>query len=309
MKSANVLEVVELGRDLFVRHIIRPPIKDHIINTILSLLHIERDGYVINRSAITNCVEALFLLSDHPDGTSVYKRYLEPEILRQSDVYYKAEAARLLETCDALEYLRRVNVSPLLPLSTGLPPFSLRQVQARFSEEQSRAHQYLSLQTSAPLQAILQDTLLTPHLQTLIDMASSGLNAMIDHDKLDDLSRLYQLFSLVPEGVPSLRRSLKASIQKRGTELNSVSMEGREIADGDAEDDPDPAAKGKTKAKPRPSNAGAHGLALALRWVEAVLQLKDKFDHVWEVSFKNNREIESGLNEVINISFICYFSD
>ncbi|KAI0250273.1 Cullin-domain-containing protein [Lactifluus subvellereus] len=275
--------VVELGRDLFVRHIIRPPIKDHVINTILSLLHIERDGYVINRSAITNCVEALLLLSDHPDGTSVYKRYLEPEILRQSDVYYKAEAARLLETCNALEYLRRV--------------------QARFSEEESRAHQYLSLQTLVPLRAILQDTLLTPHLQTLIDMANSGLNVMIDHDKLDDLSRLYQLFSLVPEGVPSLRRSLKVSVQRRGTELNSVSMEGRELADGDAEDDPDLAAKGKAKTKARPTNAGAHGLALALRWVEDVLRLKDKFDRVWEVSFKNNREIESGLNEAFE-SFI-----
>jgi Cullin family len=113
VKSANVLEVVELGRDLFVKHIIRPPIKDHVINTILSLLQIERDGYVINRSAITNCVEALLLLSDNSDGTSVYKQYLEPEILRQSDAYYKAEAARLLETCDAVEYLRRVNISSL----------------------------------------------------------------------------------------------------------------------------------------------------------------------------------------------------
>jgi Cullin family len=120
VKSANALEVVELGRDLFVRHIIRPPIKDYVISTVLSLLHIERDGYVINRSAITNCVEALLLLSDNPEGASVYKQYLEPEILRQSDVYYKAEAARLLETCDALEYLRRVKYPPLLVAVLGL---------------------------------------------------------------------------------------------------------------------------------------------------------------------------------------------
>jgi len=114
VKSANLLEVVDLGRDLFVKHIIRPPIKDHIINAILSLLHIERDGYVINRSAITSCVDALSKLSDSSDGTTIYKRHLEPEILRESEVYYKAEASRLLETCDALEYLRRVNVSSLI---------------------------------------------------------------------------------------------------------------------------------------------------------------------------------------------------
>jgi cullin 3 len=114
VKSANLLEVVDLGRDLFVKHIIRPPIKAHVINTILSLLHIERDGYVINRSAITSCVDTLSKLSDSSDGMTVYKQYLEPEILSQSEAYYKAEAGRLLETCDTLEYLRRVNILSLI---------------------------------------------------------------------------------------------------------------------------------------------------------------------------------------------------
>ena len=132
-------------------------------------------------------------------------------------------------------------------------------------------------------------------------MPSSGLDAMIDLDKHDDLSRIYHLYSLVPEGVPSLRQSLKTSIQRRGIELNTGSMEG-ELRDGDAEDDLDPSAKGKGKAKSRPPTS-AHGLALALRWVEGVLQLKDKFDGIGETAFKSDREIESGHNEVINIAF------
>jgi cullin 3 len=128
VKSANVLEVVELGRDLFVKHIVRPPIKDHVITAILSLLRIERDGFVINRSAVTNCVDALLQLSDHPDGISVYTRYLEPEILRQSVAYYKAEAERLLETCDTPEYLRRVCPSPFFhwPASLSVRTFRPR---------------------------------------------------------------------------------------------------------------------------------------------------------------------------------------
>ena len=113
MKSANVLEVVELGRDLFVKHIIRPLIKDHVVNAILTLLHIERTGYVINRSAIKNCVDLMLQFSDSSYGTTMYRRYLEPLILRQSYVYYSAEAGRLLETCDTLEYLRRVKLLSL----------------------------------------------------------------------------------------------------------------------------------------------------------------------------------------------------
>lgn len=81
-------------------------------------------------------------------------------------------------------------------------------------------------------------------------------------------------------------------------DLNASSMEGRELGDGDVEDDLDPSSKGKGKAKARPPTS-AHGLTLALRWVEGVLQLKDSFDGIWETAFKSNREIESGLNEVI----------
>lgn len=132
-------------------------------------------------------------------------------------------------------------------------------------------------------------------------MPNSGLDAMVDHDKIDDLSRLYSLYGLVHEGVPCLRRSLKSSIEKRGAELNKVSMEGREASDAGVEDEPDPSPKAKGKAKSRPPNAGAHGLALALRWVEDVLHMKDKFDRILETAFKSNREIESGINEVIRI--------
>ena len=133
MKSANLLEVVGLGRDLFVKHVVHPPIKDHTINSILSLMHIERDGYVISRSAIMSCVDTLSKLSDSSDGTTVYKQYLEPEILSQSKAYYKAEAGNLLETYDTAEYLRRV----IILSHRHLVSFALRsprQVQSCLSE-------------------------------------------------------------------------------------------------------------------------------------------------------------------------------
>jgi len=59
-------------------------------------------------------VDTLSKLSDSSDGQTVYKQYLEPQILSQSEAYYKAEASRLLETCDTLEYLRRVNLLSLI---------------------------------------------------------------------------------------------------------------------------------------------------------------------------------------------------
>ena len=129
-------------------------------------------------------------------------------------------------------------------------------------------------------------------------MAYSGLDAMIDQDKPEDLSRLYDLYSLVLEGIPCLRRSLKISVQRRGTEINGVSIEGQEGVG----DEFDTSANGNGKAKAPPS-PNTNDFSLVLQWVEGVLQLNDKFYGLLETAFKSNREIGSGLNEVIHIVF------
>ena len=54
--------------------------------------------------------------------------------------------------------------------------------------------------------------------------------SIIDDEKLDYLSLLYLVCSMAPAEVSFLCRSLKASIQKQGTELNSVNMEGKNSA-------------------------------------------------------------------------------
>lgn len=170
------------------------------------------------------------------------------------------------------------------------------QIDSRFSEEQSRAHQYLSLKTAEPLRQILQDTLLTPHLRHIIGMAGSGLDVMIDSERIDDLSRLYRLFVTVPTGLSTLRRSIKDSVVRRGKGIDNESPLDEMDDGGEGGDEPD-AATGKGKSKARPTS-GSQSLALALRWVEDVLRLKDKFDGIWKGCFKSDREIESGLNEV-----------
>ena len=117
---------------------------------------------------------------------------------------------------------------------------------------------------------------------------------MLDTDKLDDLSRLYRLFSMVPEGLPTLKRAIRDSIVRRGKEINvsGVAADGGEVD----EEDEDPRGKGKGKA--RATHSGAQTLQLALKWVEEVLALKDKFDAVWTRALRGDRELESGMNEV-----------
>ena len=117
---------------------------------------------------------------------------------------------------------------------------------------------------------------------------------MIDLDKTDDLSRLYRLFVIVPEGLPTLRRAVRESIVRRGKEINAATGAG-ESGDHEEEEPEDPKGKGKGKAR---AHGGAQTLQLALKWVEDVLELKDKFDSVWVKAFQSDRDLESSENEV-----------
>lgn len=114
---------------------------------------------------------------------------------------------------------------------------------------------------------------------------------MIDLNKTNDMARLYRLFITVPAGLPCLKRALKDSIRKRGEVINQTSS----MIEG---------ADGETASKPRPA-AGAQTLALALKWVQDVLDLKDLFDKIWREALSCDRELESTLNEVCHSVSKC----
>ncbi|KAF7327731.1 CULLIN-2 domain-containing protein [Mycena kentingensis (nom. inval.)] len=266
-KQANVPEIWDAGLNLFLKHIIRPPIKTHLIAAILRQVQFERDGYVVNQSGIKGCVDVFITLHDDA-GKSVYTRDLEPSLLRESEEFYKLEGERLVQSCDAPEYLRRV--------------------EGRFDSEDSRTHHYLSRHTAPELRRILQDHLLTAHLAAVIAMPHSGLDAMIDLNKTSDMARLYRLCNAVPVGLPCLQRAIRESIRRRGEALNQASSG---LEPGQTEE-----------AASKPRLGAAQTITLALKWVQDVLDLKDVFDRVWRDAFSSDRDIESTLNESFETS-------
>ncbi|KAF7312292.1 CULLIN-2 domain-containing protein [Mycena indigotica] len=269
-KSAQVPEIWDAGLSLFLKHIIRPPIQDQIVAGVLSQIHSERDGYVVNRSGIKGCVDVLLTLQVQAGTKTVYQRDLEPLLLKESEVFYKAEGKRLLESCDASEYLRKV--------------------ESRLESEDSRTHHYLSRNTAAPLRQILQDNLLTAHLSSIVSMENSGLDVMIDLNKIPDMARLYRLFLSVTPGMACLKRAVRDSIRRRGEAINHASSGMEEGENGEKPT--------KTRAA-----AGAQTLTLALKWVQDVLDLKDLFDKIWTEAFSNDHDLEEAINETFQ-SFV-----
>lgn len=162
----------------------------------------------------------------------------------------------------------------------------------RFIEEILRAQRYLTSQIAPLLSVILEETLLAPHLTTIIYMPNSGMDTMIDTDKIQSLNLMYKLFKRVQTGTPTIREAFKDSIVRRGNEINmNAEFDGAEEPGGG-----DGGSKGKGKAKQKMT--GSHTLQQALKWVQDVLDLKDKFNRVWSEAFDADRELETATVEV-----------
>lgn len=70
------------------------------------------------------------------------------------------------------------------------PAVYLAHVESRLTQANQMITKYLIEATRGPLIALIEDTLLRPHLSALI---SKGAPAMFDQNKATDLKRLYQM--------------------------------------------------------------------------------------------------------------------
>lgn len=110
--SENVPEITIAGLHLFLDNVLHSKslsVREHVTTALLGQVQVERDGYSINRSAMKECVEIYTTLINPRNGVKVYYEDLESSFLNESQRFYAAEAQKLLETCDAPEYLRRAS--------------------------------------------------------------------------------------------------------------------------------------------------------------------------------------------------------
>jgi cullin 3 len=173
------------------------------------------------------------------------------------------------------------------------------QVEKRLAEESDRTAHYLSTLTHTELQELLVRELLTPHLDAILHMAGSGLVNMVDHDRMSDLARMYSLFLRVPDevGKDRLRFVLRADVEDRGKAINDSANEpeaGPSAVGGEVDMEGD--VKGKGKGKPTTTTSAA--LSAALRWVQDVLDLKDKFDKILDQAFGGDKAVQTSINLV-----------
>jgi cullin 3 len=105
----------------------------------------------------------------------------------------------------------------------------------------------------------------------------SGLRFFLNNDKLDDLTRMFQLFRRVDPDHTIVTAGLMTHIQAIGRGFSSNVM-----------------APPSEKQDP---GAPEQALSSALKWVELVLDLKTKYDHILAEAFGNEGKMKSCVTE------------
>jgi len=249
-----------------------------IINAVIvDLINIDRSGEVVDRSTLRACVamlETLYETDAELEGQRLYQTTFEDTFLASSQAFFRAESQKLLQGGDAHTWLHHT--------------------QRRLLEEEDRCKTTISMLTTPKILQVVERELIISHLQEFVMLESTGLRAMIDNDRREDLAILYQLIARVDPAKTVLKNALSSRIIELGKEIEEA-LKNTDFSvptEGDVE--PSKTEADKTEAA-KTVSAAAQQTAAAIKWVSDILALKDKFDGLWEDCFESDLILQTGL--------------
>ncbi|KAH9909269.1 putative cullulin 3 [Xylariomycetidae sp. FL2044] len=292
-RSSIYTTTIGLYRDHILRSRLNKTGSDYLMfdiltATILDQVNMEREGDAIDKALIRSCISMLEALYDNDDEIEYQRLYMttfEPEYVKNSHAFYRAECEKLLREGDAgawLRYTRR-----------------------RLAEELERCHTTTSPFSLAAITGCVEDELIKKPLLEFMNLEGSGFRAMIDNDRFDDLSILYQLVSRIDPKKAAIYNAMGSRVIELGSEIEKALRNTdfsilQQASAGEGAD-------GSDKAKSKPLNSAAQQTAAAVKWVDDVLQLKDKFDRVWSDCFDRDQGLQTAMNKSFT-TFINAFS-
>lgn len=242
-----------------------------VLNAVLlDMIHMERQGDVIDKSLVAHCVNLLQELYDTPKQSELEKIYLtifEPLLLKESRLFYRDECKNLLEAGNASTWLS--------------------QTHKRMNEEKERCKTILpGALTESKLLNVVYDEMIKPYLQEFLAMETTGFKSMIENDRFDDLQMLYILVEIVDNKKQILQNALRKMVFDMGSAMN------RAILNPDT-----PAKTAESDDTSKPASSNSIQTDAAVRWVTAVLDLRSKFDTILARSFNDDLILQSGITK------------
>ncbi|SPN96833.1 related to cullulin 3 [Cephalotrichum gorgonifer] len=251
---------------------------DTLISVLLDQIEMERNGEIVDRVLLRNCIamlDGLYETDEEEENEKLYFTRFEPALLLATERFYGLEAQRLL--------------------SQGDCPAWIHHTPGRLSEESDRCLMAIHSESHDKVVALVENRLIKDHLDEFLAL-DTGLRWLVDNGKFDELSALYSLVSRVDSSKASLTRVLQSHVVALGQEIQKV-LQATDFSAPPAVDDKDGDKAEGAKAKPSQLTASAQQTAAAVKWVDDVLGLKDKVDEIWSQCFQEDLIIQTALTK------------
>ncbi len=193
------LPVYELGLYVFFKVVLQDEnLRNRVRRLLLEAVESERRGQLIDTGLMKGTL-GMFVEVGSAIGENLYENEFESAFLETTRQFYRLESSEFMARNTCPDYLRKV--------------------EARVLEETNRSHTYLEPVSEPKLRAVVKDELIANRAKALVEMEGSGMDSMLESNKIDDLRRMYYLFSYVPEAAEALREAMCCNIRRMGMAL------------------------------------------------------------------------------------------
>ncbi|KAL3634599.1 Cullin-1 [Castilleja foliolosa] len=246
----------EVGLTCF-RDLVYQELNVKVRDAVISLIDQEREGEHIDRALLKNILDIFVEIG--MGQMDCYDKDFEEAMLNDTAAYYSRKASNWI-------------------LEDSCPDYMLKAEECLRREKDRVAH-YLHSSSEIKLLEKVQHELLTVYVTQLLEKEHSGCHALLRDDKVEDLSRMYRLFSKIPRGLEPVANIFKQHVTTEGTALVKQ-----------AED-----AASTKKAEKR--DAGIQEQV----FVRNVIELHDKFMAYVNECFLNHTLFHKALKEAFEI--------
>ncbi|OIV92058.1 hypothetical protein TanjilG_15049 [Lupinus angustifolius] len=235
-----------------------PPLNEVGLTCFRDLIDQEREGEQIDRALLKNVLDIFVEIGmgqmDH------YEDDFEAAMLKDTSAYYSRKASNWI-------------------LEDSCPDYMLKAEECLKREKDRVAH-YLHSSSEPKLLEKVQHELLSVYANQLLEKEHSGCHALLRDDKVEDLSRMFRLFSKIPRGLDPVSSIFKQHVTAEGMALVKL-----------AED----AASNK-----KPEKKDIVGLQEQV-FVRKVIELHDKYLAYVNNCFQNHTLFHKALKEAFEI--------
>lgn len=168
-----------------------------VMDAVLKLVEKQRNGETIEHGQIKQVVDSFVSLGlDEADPSKstldVYRYHFERPFLAATKEFYQAESKQFVAENSVVEYMKKA--------------------ETRLAEEEERVSMYLHQDIAVPLKRACNMALIADHSALLRE----EFQVLLDTDREEDMARMYNLLSRIPDGLEPLRSRFETHVRKAG---------------------------------------------------------------------------------------------